>query len=367
MRPKRVLIIGNIYPSISGVSIAGEMLYEGLKDNKNYAVKLINTSFNRETKTIEKFSVSKIFKFVFYVFRLMLTLVFTRIDFIIIMHSFNWIAFLKDSIFIKIGLLFNSKIILYAHGIGFEKLFYNNLSVRRKKYVDNLMCRIYKVVVVADVMKCEYFKWINESKIVKIFNSIKPVLNNNDVRNKSELIINILYLSFISKAKGVFDLLESFYTLSKEFNNIKLIICGSFLDTKPEDKSDFFKYLECKNMFNVVDYRGHVSGNEKKQAFMDADIFVLPSHRESFGIVNIEAMSAGLPIISTNQGAIPEYIENGINGLLYEAKNVEGLENNLRKLITDSVLRNKIGSNNIIKFNEQFTSYQFVNQWMNIL
>ncbi len=78
--------------------------------------------------------------------------------------------------------------------------------------------------------------------------------------------------------------------------------------------------------------------------YREADVFVLPTWREGFPNVVIEAMAAGLPVVATPVGAIPEAIEDGRSGLLVPVRDAASLEAALRRLIDDPALRIAIGA-----------------------
>ena len=100
--------------------------------------------------------------------------------------------------------------------------------------------------------------------------------------------------------------------------------------------------------------------------YAKCDIFVAPSRYESFGLIFIEAMASGKPVIGTRVGGIPEIIIEGQNGLLFTNENTKELQVALSKLITDKPLRERMGkeSKKLIetKFNSEkmatdFTSF----------
>ena len=76
-----------------------------------------------------------------------------------------------------------------------------------------------------------------------------------------------------------------------------------------------------------------------------AFIFVLPSRWEGFGLVLLEAMSVGVPIIATKVGGIPEVIEDGKDGILVEPENPEELSNAILRLLDNKELRSLVSSN----------------------
>ena len=90
-------------------------------------------------------------------------------------------------------------------------------------------------------------------------------------------------------------------------------------------------------------YLGWVSGAEKIDVFNIADIFVLPSYNEGLPISILEAMSYGLPILSTTVGGIPEIVENGVNGFLVEPGDKNALLEFLEVLVLNKTKRLEMG------------------------
>jgi glycosyltransferase involved in cell wall biosynthesis len=93
---------------------------------------------------------------------------------------------------------------------------------------------------------------------------------------------------------------------------------------------------------------------ELVDAYHAADIFVLASHCEPFGIVILEAWASKIPVIATNAGGVPYFVDNEINGLLFEPQDLQGLVNCLVKLIENDDYRSKIALAGFEKVNKEF-------------
>jgi glycosyltransferase involved in cell wall biosynthesis len=102
-------------------------------------------------------------------------------------------------------------------------------------------------------------------------------------------------------------------------------------------------------------------GDAKCQIYKSSDIFCFPTYypNETFGIVNIEAMEAGLPIITTPEGGISDIIEEGINGYLIPQKDSASLAEKIALLIENPSLRRKMGINAREKYLKYYTVEHF--------
>ena len=108
-------------------------------------------------------------------------------------------------------------------------------------------------------------------------------------------------------------------------------------------------------------YWGRRYGSEKDVFWKDADIFVFPTyyHNECFPLVILEAMEQGLPVISTNEGGIPDIIDNGNSGYTVEKNNPMALASAIELLIKDPELCISMGKAGRKLFEEKFTEEVF--------
>ncbi len=80
-----------------------------------------------------------------------------------------------------------------------------------------------------------------------------------------------------------------------------------------------------------------------EQVLACADLFLLPSESESFGLAALEAMACGVPVIASNAGGLPEVVEDGVSGFLRPAGDIEGMSEAALRLLRDSALRRRVG------------------------
>lgn len=198
------------------------------------------------------------------------------------------------------------------------------------------------------------FPNIKSTKYQVLYNviDVKHIFEQSDSRRDlrckfgfQDADIVIIYVGRLCKEKGTKELIEAFNAIEQK--NIKLLIVGSFyfgVDLKGDFEKQLHKLVEKKK--NQIVFTGFVSNSDIGKYYHCADIAVLPSiWNEPAGLTMIEAMAAGLPVITTNSGGIPEYVGN--DSAIIIDKNAENFTDNLKEkiieLANDSEARKTIG------------------------
>ena len=100
--------------------------------------------------------------------------------------------------------------------------------------------------------------------------------------------------------------------------------------------------IDSSNLSKNVTFHGRISHEEVVKYYQAADMFVIPSFSEAFGMGFIEAMAAQVPIVGTKVGGIPEIVENGKTGLLIESGNSKELTSAIMEILNNQELRQKM-------------------------
>lgn len=206
----------------------------------------------------------------------------------------------------------------------------------------------HKVIAVSESLKKRMIelKLAPEEKIIVLGSGSSNGIQVSKVQELSKTNINISlepdsfkigFVGRITKDKGVIELLQAFRNLRKKYNNIKLLILGDFETGDPIPDSER-RYIETDP--NIL-FLGFQQNPFPYYKFMD--IFVLPSHREGFANVCLEAALFELPIITTNATGAIDTVIDGKTGLIYEVGNVKQLEEKIEFLIKNPENRKKMG------------------------
>ncbi len=158
-------------------------------------------------------------------------------------------------------------------------------------------------------------------------NVLDPVIEKRSLNNQTNLSkVRFLNIGNLIPLKGQQELITAFAIAFEQISNVELIIAGS-----GELKNTLQKQINQLGLQEKISLIGLIDREEVINQMDQANLFVLPSHYETFGVVLIEALSRGIPVISTYSGG-PECIVNHKNGLLVEPKNTQELSEALIKM-----------------------------------
>lgn len=171
---------------------------------------------------------------------------------------------------------------------------------------------------------------------------------------ESTLIITVV--AELHERKGTKYLIEAMPEVVEKFSNIKLVVIG-----EGGERKNLEKLIENLKLENHVILLGRQK--EIPKLLKSSDIFALPSRREAFGMVLLEAMLIPLPIIASNVGGIPEIIIDGKTGILIESENSSAIAENLKKLISSEKKRAEMAQAEFQRVLENFDAKKMAQEY----
>ena len=146
----------------------------------------------------------------------------------------------------------------------------------------------------------------------------------------------ILYVGQFRPHKNIPGLIKAFAVLKKDIKEAKLAILG-----KPDPAyQDFWDTLDKLNLKKDILMPGFVQDEELASWYSIADVFVLPSFYEGFGLPGLEAMKAGLPVISSNRTSLPEVYKDA--ALYFDPSNIDEIADKIKLALEDKKLREEL-------------------------
>jgi glycosyltransferase involved in cell wall biosynthesis len=182
---------------------------------------------------------------------------------------------------------------------------------------------------------------VSRNTIDKDIFSPMPVERVRNVLNLNPDKKYILFVSRIIETKGLHDLLKALHAIVKSHPETELLVVGDHLSGQDDYQNKISGMIETYKLEKHVSFMGRVEHHQGLAEYYNAaDVFVLPTYTESFGAVNIEALSCGTPVISTKIEEIPYYVKDGM-GILIEPGNIGQLTEALRKVLYGDFIFNK--------------------------
>jgi glycosyltransferase involved in cell wall biosynthesis len=257
-------------------------------------------------------------------------------------------AFWKDAAFILMARMLGMKVVAHLHGGLFKRYFDENPPLA-KKLIGWMMRRANVVIALSDGWKKFLLTEIRPDLNVQVVpNTVDASFAHmlSDNHNRPVHPDNsILFMGSLGTHKGVFDILKAVPLVLKQQPDAHFIFAGT--EAQPGVQAQIDQICQ-KNGFNEsVQFLGQVVGPDKLALFMQSSIFLLPSYGENLPYVLLEAMGAGLPVVTCPVGAIPELVEDGTNGFLIEPGDYQALADRILRLLQDRQLRDAMSETNI--------------------
>lgn len=268
------------------------------------------------------------------------------------MHMSERGSCIRKYICFKFAYKMKKKIIIHMHGAEFKE-YYSGCGEKVQNKILNMLLKADYVITLGD-------NWKNY--VLTLSSDINTIILKNTVP-KSDVIVernnecfNILFLGIIDKRKGIYDLIEAVKQITKnDFEkSLNFIIAGT-----GNDEEEIKKIINDLGINNYFEFTGWISAEQKKEVLSKSHLLVLPSYNEGLPVSIVEAMSYGMPIISTNVGSINEAVFNRINGYLLEPGDVEGLSQAIKEIVENTQLWEQFSNNSLEIFNRDFDNENY--------
>ncbi len=244
-------------------------------------------------------------------------------------------SFFRKSLFVLLGRLFHTPIILHMHGAEFRS-FYAGQAPWVRRYVRWIIGMADQVVALSRDW-VSFYAELSPTPVEAIANFVPLPPASSQGPTTASALPEILYLGRFGERKGIFDLIEAVKPLYESHAGLQ-IWCGG--DGEIERVRSLVASHGMSERFHVL---GWVDADKRATLLRQCRIFVLPSYAEGLPVAILEAMGAGLAILATRVGGIPEMLADGAYGILVEPGDVDGLRQALQRLLADAGTRERLG------------------------
>lgn len=348
MKKKNVLFFCPIPPPFGGQAIISDIVINLIKPKF-----FINT--NVKHKYFDTFK--NMLKTVWF-------LIFHNIDLVYFTCTRSKKGAIKDVFLLFLCKIKGVKVINHLHGNEISELFTGG-------FLSNIIHWSYQqidtTIFVTERQKTLMPSSLNKMKRIVIPNCYDLVLDDIEIEVKEvNNEVNILFISFLMKSKGIFIALDAFNRIAIDYDNVKFHIAGEplsdYLMTASEVNILFEQRFKMLNELfpNRFFFHGVVNGDAKKKLFLNSDILLFPTFfkTESFGLVNVEAMRTGNVVITTDHNFLSDIVTNK-EGLLIKPNCEESAYNAIKFFLNDIELMTEIQQHNIQHAKLEYSPEQF--------
>ncbi len=262
---------------------------------------------------------------------------------IVHMHVASNASFRRKFLVAGIARFFGLRTIFHVHGAAFD-VFYKGASPRLKERISSTLRNASLVIALSEEWRGRLEKMEPTARIRVLPNPVDCDFFERSVGMRGPVPEDggtLLFLGAFGKRKGVFDLLVAMDTVRRSRPAAMLELGGDQEVTAVRD------IISERDLSANVKVLGWVRGDEKIAAFGRAHILVLPSYQEGLPIAVLEAMAAGLPVVTTPVGGIPGLVQEGVNGLLVEPGDTAALAAAILNLLGDPGLMARMSDANL--------------------
>lgn len=342
MKKKRILVVATSRKTRGGITAVIKAHEQGAQWDK-YQIKWIETHIDRNLFFRLAYFIGSWIQFFF------------LLPFYDLVHIYvaTFSSLFRKSFYMALAKLYGKKTITHLH------CFPEALYERKNRKLYHWLFKSSDLIL---VLSKSWEFYMEDALGIKdnirvLYNPIisKPLKDGLSVKKENW----VLFAATVIKPKGYHDLIRAFQPVVLKHPDWKLVLAGN------GEIEEGKQLAESLDISSSVIFRGWVSGKEKDELFRASSIFCLPSYAEGFPMSVLDAWGYGLPVICTSVGGIPDVTEDGNNVLLFSPGDVAKLSDQLDRLISDEVLREKIieGSRilaesvfNLDKINQQLES-----------
>ncbi|WP_372377733.1 glycosyltransferase family 4 protein [Vibrio natriegens] len=272
-------------------------------------------------------------------------LMFGSYDLVVLNPSLGSTALRRDAVFLYIASFFKVKKVVFFHGW--------NKDLSKKIEIDSSwFTKKYDKADAFFVLAKEFKKSLRGWGITKPIFLTTTKVDNRLIEDKPLRTNNqrtILFLARVEEYKGVFIALDVFHKLKDEFPDLKLVIAGG-----GSALSSCRSMVQSAGM-NDVEFLGPINSTKVSEAFVNSDLYLLPTYGEGMPTSLLEAMAFGLPVVTTPVGGIPDFFDTKNMGSLVNSKDPSDFVD-----VISALLKSPDKMKKIAVFNKDYAKENFM-------
>jgi glycosyltransferase involved in cell wall biosynthesis len=342
LRRPRLLVVGPLPPPLGGVQLIIDMqLRSSLA--REFELQVANTSKRELRWAVENPTWKTPLYFLRDFSRLIRMLVRVRPDAVLV-HATSSVSILRDWVFMATARLAGARVICHYHGTIHAR--FPSGETRSGRAIGRLLMSAAHCVIVlspnyrqkmGSAWKRDDLAWAPNVADVALFRNMPADMPAPWLAPGERAV---LFVGRLSAPKGIYDLFDAIPRVIERHPETRFVLVG----VAESDSMEPLIRAEARRrgIAARLTFLGSLKGRDKAAAFVTSKMIVVPSWTEAFPLVIPEAMAAGLPVIATAVGAIPDFVKDGEDGFLVATRNPPELADRICRLLDDEGLRRRI-------------------------
>lgn len=359
-----LLCMVHLPPPINGVTLMGEQVISLDELRSRFDIRAIPLNSSDSIADIGKLRPGKLLRMVSLALRLSWRCMKDRPDLIYFTLTPNGKAFYRDLLYVGIMKLFGIRRIYHLHGKGVAEAMAGPFAKRLYSWA----FRGADVILLSPILYEDSAQVVQRERCHFLPNGIPDPWGREETigrKGQEGAPPRILYFSNLVVNKGLFVMLESLVLLRERGLAFRAVFAGVWESAAVEGA--FHRCVQENGLLDVIEVCGPQYGDDKRRTYAAADIMAFPTYNDAYPLVVLEAMSHGLPVVSTYEGAIPDMVVEGESGFLVPRLDPHTLADRLALLLTEPALRIRMGSAGRARYRAFFTMDIFTNNLLVIL
>lgn len=270
-------------------------------------------------------------------------------------HTAERGSFFRKSFFVWMAKVFGVPVLMHMHAAEFRE-FYEHCPQWARRYIGWTLDQCDRIVTLSASWR-DFYACLTRTRVDVIPNFIAVTPAELPHGTGGYPTVGVLYLGKFGARKGIYDLVEAVKRIYDIHPKLE-IFCGG------DGEVDNVRHkVEDQGMSDRFHILGWVGSQQRSELLERCRIYILPSYAEGLPVSIIEAMAAGLAIIATRVGGIPEMIQDGKDGLLVSPGDIDGMTAALTRLVSDASFRAQLGDSARKTFLSRYSADRVIPQF----
>jgi glycosyltransferase involved in cell wall biosynthesis len=257
-------------------------------------------------------------------------------------------SFWRKSVVCALARLAHRPYLLHVHGAEFAQFYEQESSPAVQRIIRKVFADAVLVIALSEEWRARLLRICPQARI-EVVNNAVPLPALREPQHREERRPTLLFLGEVSRRKGIYDLVRALARVAERVPQFELVCGGAGAIEKVRSLAGEL------GVADRVVCRGWLDAERKRTELARATIFVLPSYAEGMPMALLEAMSWGLPVVTTPVGGVPQVISHEANGLLVSPGDIDGLAAAMVRLIEEPALRARLGAAARATIEERFS------------